>query len=356
MNQAERRRFLIDALVAEELQIAHARNKGELTVPAGAEGQRRLLRALMNIRPPRPIAPELAKVQDAYLAQRLIERGGAAQADDLDELEPHIALWLGDITLLAADAVVNAANAQGLGCFAPNHGCIDNAIHTYAGMQLRLACAEELRGRVDAGPSFKTNETDRNRAFDEKKLVEPHGGIRATREIHTGEAIITPGFNLPAKHVIHTVGPIVSGPRPTARDKAALASCYRSCLDLACENGLGSVAFCCISTGVFRYPPREAAQVAVSTVRAFLHDRAQTQRAGQTSQRDEDGTPDAGQAATTPRKRSEAIPQEVKQKTKAPDYANEPPTNDNQPSPRIPKVVFNVFTESDYRIYRELLG
>ena len=150
---------------------------------------------------------------------------------------PPKTVWRGDITTLDADAIVNAANSQMLGCFVPNHRCIDNAIHTYAGIQLRLAC---------------------KRIMDEQGHEEP-----------TGAAKLTPGFNLPAVHVLQTVGPIVPTGIPSAHDRELLASCYRSCLELGAAHDLRSVAFCCISTGEFRYPNREAAQVAINTVRAF---------------------------------------------------------------------------------------
>ncbi len=232
MNQSERRRYLIDALLAED-----ERFQG-LEAPTDAEGQRQLLRALMNVRPPRPVPADVLRVQDDYLQKRLLECG-VTNVWDLEPVsfaEPALCVWRGDITTLAADAIVNAANSQMLGCFYPCHGCIDNAIHTYAGMQLRLACAEQMRG-----------------------ASEP-----------TGSARITPGFNLPAAHVIHTVGPIVKGSRPTRRDCQLLASCYQSCLELADARDLTSIAFCCISTGEFCFPRVEAAGIAVRTVREFL--------------------------------------------------------------------------------------
>ena len=229
-TQDERRLWLIRQLAAEQPEYA------ELQVPVDAEGQRQLLRALMNVRPPLPVGEEFLAVQDAYLAERVRERG-VTRAADLPELEPGICLWQGDITTLAADAIVNAANSQMLGCFVPNHRCIDNAIHSFAGVQLRLACATIMaeQGRAEA----------------------------------TGGAKITPGFNLPAAHVIHTVGPIV-GWRLEERDRALLRSCYRSCLELAQEQGLDSIAFCCISTGEFHFPNDEAARIAVDEVRAHL--------------------------------------------------------------------------------------
>ena len=202
------------------------------------EGARRLLRALMNIRPPLPLDPDFLRLQDALLSAEREERG-VVDAAALPEAPGHpgIALWQGDITRLRADAVVNAANSTLLGCFHPCHGCIDNAIHSAAGLQLRDACA---------------------------RLMEIQGHPEPT-----GTAKLTGGCNLPARHVLHTVGPIISGPLTNA-DRAALASCYTACLSLAAEHGLHSVAFCCISTGEFRFPRGEAAGIAVDTVTRFL--------------------------------------------------------------------------------------
>ena len=202
------------------------------------EGARRLLRALMNIRPPLPLDPDFLRLQDALLSAEREERG-VVDAAALPEAPGHpgIALWQGDITRLRADAVVNAANSTLLGCFHPCHGCIDNAIHSAAGLQLRDACA---------------------RLMEAQGHPEPAGGAK-----------LTGGCNLPARHVLHTVGPIISGPLTNA-DRAALASCYTACLSLAAEHGLHSVAFCCISTGEFRFPRGEAAGIAVDTVTRFL--------------------------------------------------------------------------------------
>ena len=202
------------------------------------EGARRLLRALMNIRPPLPLDPDFLRLQDALLSAEREERG-VVDAAALPEVPGHpgIALWQGDITRLRADAVVNAANSTLLGCFHPCHGCIDNAIHSAAGLQLRDACA---------------------RLMEAQGHPEPAGGAK-----------LTGGCNLPARHVLHTVGPIITGPL-TGADRAALASCYTACLSLAAEHGLHSVAFCCISTGEFRFPRGEAAGIAVDAVTRFL--------------------------------------------------------------------------------------
>ena len=189
----------------------------------------------MNVRPPKAVSGEFLSVQDAYLKEAIREKG-VTKLSDLRPIRPHQYLWQGDITALAVDAIVNAANSALLGCFSPNHACIDNAIHTFAGVELRLACDEIIRTQGHEEP--------------------------------TGTAKITPGFNLPAKYVLHTVGPIVSG-RLNEQHCELLASCYESCLELAAKHGLNSIAFCCISTGVFGFPQREAAEIAVDTVTAF---------------------------------------------------------------------------------------
>lgn len=231
-TQEERRLWLIRYLLAE------LEDGTKVAIPGDAEGQRGLLRALMNIRPPEPVSDEFLTVQDAYLQGRLADRG-AVELSDLSPVPnaPQLRLWRGDITRLAVDAIVNAANSQMLGCFRPGHHCIDNAIHTFAGVQLRLECDRIMQARGQLEP--------------------------------TATATITDGYNLPAARVIHTVGPIAQG-RPTARHRAELARCYRSCLDCAQEHGLSSIAFCCISTGVFGFPQEEAARIAVDTVKEWL--------------------------------------------------------------------------------------
>lgn len=229
MTQEQRADFLIRYLLDERGNAADAR------LPDTLPEKRRLLRSLMNVRPPAPIREDFLTVQDAYLAARLAERG-VTHLSDLTPVQPGLYLWQGDITTLAADAIVNAANSQLLGCFIPCHSCIDNAIHTYAGVQLRLACA---------------------RLMAEQGTEEP-----------TGSAKITPGYNLPCRRVLHTVGPIV-GEVVTPSDRELLAGCYRSCLELAAANGLRSVAFCCISTGEFHFPNELAARIAIQTVRQW---------------------------------------------------------------------------------------
>ena len=230
MNQSERRLFLIQSLLKENPDYR------DMSIPADANSQRQLLRGLMNIRAPQPIGADFLQIQDEYLQGETAAKG-ITDAADLVPLQPGLYLWQGDITTLKCDAIVNAANSGMTGCYCPNHGCIDNAIHTYAGVQLRLACAEIM---------------------DRQGHPEP-----------TGQAKITPAFDLPCRYVLHTVGPIVSG-RVTAQNKELLASCYRSCLEMAAEKGLESVAFCCISTGEFHFPNEQAAEIAVQTVKAFL--------------------------------------------------------------------------------------
>lgn len=232
MTHEERRIYLIRELLAEDARYAGA------AIPDGAAEQEKLLRALMNVRPPRPIGAEFLKVQDEYLrAERDLR--GVVDAEAMPALlsDPRMALWQGDITTLKADAIVNAANSALLGCFYPLHGCIDNIVHTRSGVQLRLLCSEIMAKQGHEEPA--------------------------------GRAKITPAFNLPSRYILHTVGPIISG-RVTQRDRELLASCYRSCLELAAANGCRSVAFCCISTGEFHFPNELAAQIAVDAVRDFL--------------------------------------------------------------------------------------
>lgn len=261
MNRLEQIRRL-NAMLLEEMPEYREQ---ALRFPNQESIQRRLLRSLMNVRPPMPLQREFLQIQDALLSAEREEKG-VVDAASLPEIPGcrGISLWQGDITRLQADAIVNAANDALLGCFCPCHGCIDNAIHSAAGLQLRDECS---------------------------MIMTAQGHPEST-----GRAKLTKGYNLPARYVLHTVGPVVRG-RLTARDRAELAACYRSCLELAAEYALESVAFCCISTGEFRFPNREAAEIAVKTVTEFL------QR--QTS---------------------------------------------------IKKVIFNVFKDTDAEIYRVLLG
>lgn len=223
MNQSERRLYLIQELLKE--------NSLNIDIPTDSLSQKELLRGLMNIRKPKKVDLNVLKIQDEYLQEELKKRG-VVHID-----APGISLWQGDITRLDCDAIVNAANSQMLGCFYPNHTCIDNCIHTYAGMQLRLECAD-LMSLQDS--------------------LEP-----------TGSAKITKAYNLPCKYIIHTVGPIIYG-KVTKKDCDLLKSCYESCLKVASENQLESIAFCCISTGEFHFPNELAAKIAIDTVKEFM--------------------------------------------------------------------------------------
>ena len=229
MNQKERREYLLHYLLQENTQVTDKR------IPSSEQEQKMLLRGLLNIRMPRKTTSEFIKVQDEYL-QAELEAKGIVDIADLQPIQPDLYLWQGDITRLRCGAIVNAANSQMLGCFCPNHGCIDNAIHTFSGIQLREACARIMR----------------QQGCEEK----------------TGTAKITPAFNLPCEFVLHTVGPIVRG-WLTRSDKELLASCYRSCLELADQNKVQSIAFCCISTGEFHFPNDKAAEIAVQTVKEY---------------------------------------------------------------------------------------
>lgn len=240
MTHDEQRLYLIRALLAEEPRYQGIR------IPSSEEGQKDLLRSLANVRMPKPISQEFLEIQDAYLAEEQALRG----VTDAGLLPPVpsdacLALWQGDITTLKADAIVNAANSSLLGCFHPLHSCIDNIIHSRSGIQLRLLCNE---------------------------IMERQG-----HEEPTGRAKITPAFNLPSKYILHTVGPIIFG-QVTEHDCELLASCYRSCLQLADEHHCKSVAFCCISTGEFHFPNRKAARIAVDTVRETLAEGSNIQR------------------------------------------------------------------------------
>jgi len=234
MDRLEQIQFLNDILLEE---MPRYRQEAE-RIPQDPESRRYLLRCLMNVREPMALSEKFIRAQDALLSREREEKG-VVHVSELPTVpgDDRLILWQGDITRLDADAIVNAANAALLGCFRPGHNCIDNVIHSAAGLQLREECAALMRAQGHEEP--------------------------------TGQAKLTGGYNLPARHVLHTVGPIITGPL-TDRDRRLLSSCYRSCLELAAENGLRSVAFCCISTGVFRFPKDEAAKIAVETVRAFL--------------------------------------------------------------------------------------
>ncbi len=229
MTQQERRIYLIGELLKEQPQYR------DIEISKNEQEQKRLLRSLMNVRPPRPIGEDFLTAQDTYL-QEETARKGVTDISDLTPVESGIYLWQGDITTLKCGAIVNAANSGMTGCYSPCHGCIDNAIHTFAGVQLRQKCAEIMARQGHGEP--------------------------------TGHAKITPAYNLPCDFILHTVGPIVRG-NVTENDRELLASCYRECLKIAQENGIKSVAFCCISTGVFHFPNELAAEIAIKAVKEF---------------------------------------------------------------------------------------
>lgn len=259
MTHNEKRIALIKELLAELQPYP------DIQIPSDADEQKRLLRSLMNIRPPRPISGSFLKLQDEYLTEELETKEITDSASlPVSPANSRLALWRGDITTLKIDAIVNAANSALRGCFVPCHSCVDNIIHSVSGIQLRLACDKIMK---------------------EQGHDEP-----------TGRAKITPAYNLPCRFVLHTVGPIVPGIL-TETHCRLLADCYRSCLELAADTGLKSIAFCCISTGEFHFPQKKAAEIAVQTVTRFL-----------------------------------------------------------QENKKIEKVVFNVFKQKDYDIYKKLLG
>ncbi|WP_434309457.1 protein-ADP-ribose hydrolase [Hominifimenecus sp. rT4P-3] len=257
MTQTERLIYLIHYLIDENPKLK------SIEIPAEDSERKRLLRSLMNIRPPKAVSKEFLEVQGAYLQEERTKKG-VVSLSDLSSPRPGLYLWQGDITRLSVDAIVNAANSAMLGCFVPCHGCIDNAIHSAAGVELRLECA---------------------RIMERQKAEEP-----------TGRAKITSAYHLPSRYILHTVGPIIHG-KVTERDCALLSDCYRSCLELAAEYQLKSIAFCCISTGEFHFPNEKAAEIAVQTVQDYQ------------------------------KKQQNGI-----------------------------EVVFNVFKDYDYEIYKQLLG
>lgn len=206
-------------------------------MPDDLAGKQRMLRGLMNMRCPIAMDADFLALQDKELQMQRREKGEVPLAAIVHDDEPLV-VWQGDITRLEVDAIVNAANSRMLGCFVPLHGCIDNAIHSAAGIQLRDACNELM--------------------------------MRQGHPEATGKAKITLGFNLPARYVIHTVGPVVTGGTPTDEQCGQLSSCYRECMAMAEGKGLQSVAFCCISTGVFCFPNQRAAEIAVKEVKSFM--------------------------------------------------------------------------------------
>ncbi len=238
ITQEQRLDFLVDEFKADSDEYK------DLQVPGDTDGKRRILRSLMNIRMPKRMAENVLAVQDEYLRERAADKG-IVELSDIPAIRDGISIWQGDITRLAVDAIVNAANSQMLGCFVPMHTCIDNCIHTFAGVQLRAECNRQMNKlRIRYGRNY---------------------------EQPTAVPMLTDAYNLPAKKVIHIVGPIVQGRLTPALEKD-LADCYRNTLDMCLENGLKSVAFCCISTGVFHFPNKRAAEIAVGTVQELLRE------------------------------------------------------------------------------------
>lgn len=261
-SEKEKLDTLLRALLRERPEYAR------IPIPDSITDKRNLLRSLMNVRMPSPLPKELMKIQDEELSEQRGEKGVVSlHSIAPSPLYPRLRLWQGDITRLKVDAIVNAANSQMLGCFIPMHRCIDNAIHSAAGMQLREECASIMQMQAHEEP--------------------------------TGRAKITHGYNLPAKWVIHTVGPIIYDNYPTEKDCSLLTDCYRNCLKLADEKDLKSIAFCCISTGEFHFPQDKAAEIAVATVREYF---------------------------------------------------------DIHSDSSVDAVVFNVFKDNDYYLYKKLLG
>ena len=245
-TQEERLNYLIDILKNENSQYKN------LEIPASIEDKKVMLRSLMNIRPPKEISEKFLKVQNEYLAERAKQKGVVYLEDiktvkeTINSKHPYsqkVSVWQGDITNISCDAIVNAANSRMLGCFVPMHICIDNCIHTFAGVQLRNECNKIMNEfRKKYGPDYEQS---------------------------TAVPILTSGYNLPAKKVIHIAGPIVTT-RLTAELEQDLANCYKNILDMCLNNNLKSVAFCCISTGVFSFPNKRAAEIAVKTVTNWL--------------------------------------------------------------------------------------
>ena len=241
-SQEQRLDYLVEKFKADSGEYK------DLQTPADSEGKRRILRSLMNVRMPRKMSEEVLAVQDDYLTGRAEEKG-VMHLSDIPVIRDGLSIWQGDITRLAVDAIVNAANSQMLGCFVPMHTCIDNCIHTFAGVQLRAECNRQMNQlRIRYGRDY---------------------------EQPTAVPMLTDGYNLPAKKVIHIVGPIVQY-HLTPELEEDLAACYRNTLDMCAENELKSVAFCCISTGVFHFPNKRAAEIAVKTVTDWLNAHPET--------------------------------------------------------------------------------
>lgn len=226
-------------------------NRTQADIPATLPEKQRLLRALMNVWEPQPLSEAFLHAQDAELQAQLQDKGVVSLEDIAASADTPL-LWQGDITRLRVDAIVNAANSRMMGCWHPLHACIDNCIHSAAGLQLRAECAEAMSGAEcpPVHPEYTMGGTTYRHAF-------------------TSETLITEAYNLPCRHVLHTVGPIIPDGIPTRKQEEQLANCYRNCLGLAEANGCRSIAFCCISTGEFHFPNRRAAEIAIATVKEY---------------------------------------------------------------------------------------
>lgn len=240
MNKNEEIDYLINELISVNNRIDK-----NMEIPQDYSEKRKILRALMNIQTPVHLSDRFYEIQDKILSEETENKNLAYDSEirtiseNPDTIESKIALWQGDITCLKVDGIVNAANSQMLGCFIPLHNCIDNQIHSAAGYQLRMEC---------------------------HKIMEEQG-----HEEDIGKAKITPAYNLPSKYVLHTVGPAIAyDSLPNEKDYEKLENCYKSCLELADSNGLKSLAFCSISTGVFNFPKEEACKIAIKTVKDYL--------------------------------------------------------------------------------------
>lgn len=235
-NKEQMLEFLVKAFIADSDDYKH------IPVPEDETQKKVILRSLMNIRMPRKMDDEVLKVQDEYL-KLCAEEKGIVELKDIPIIKDIFSIWQGDITRLKVDAIVNAANSIMLGCWAPMHLCIDNQIHTFAGIQLRAECNEKMQ-----------------------ELKKKYG---QDYEQPTAVPMLTDAYNLPSKKVIHIVGPIVYGELTKELEKE-LADCYEKTLDMCLENGLKSVAFCCISTGEFRFPKERAAEIAIGTTKKWV--------------------------------------------------------------------------------------
>lgn len=224
-----------EKLLLEIVEYLIKESNYEFEIPESYEELKRVYKALVNIRMPKSLNEDILKLEDEYLKLELRDKE-ITDVKDLKEIKYNIILWLGDITTLNCDVIVNAGNNHGLGCFNPNHICIDNVIHTNAGMRFRLECNNILKGK----------------------------------ELSNGEIIVCNAYNLPSKKVITTVGPQVLG-NVTNQNEIDLSNCYKNALEYAIKNGYTSIAFPSISTGLFGYPIEKAKVIAYNSVKEVLN-------------------------------------------------------------------------------------